>query len=124
MVCVCALYGFPCTCPRDHRAALRKPFVGRQSIPPSPLLSSCCRSFFVCPCGNKQAGELKSAVGELEKLKGLPAEVAKDWLKDAKVRLTADEVRRCLFAFLFLSTHVFVCLAFFNSATLLVELMI
>lgn len=40
-----------------------------------------------------QAGELKSAVGEVEKLSGLPADVAEDWLKDAKTRLTADEVR-------------------------------
>lgn len=40
-----------------------------------------------------KAGELGSAVGELEKLNGLPADVAVDWLKDAKSRLTADEVR-------------------------------
>lgn len=39
-----------------------------------------------------KAGELESAVGELEKLSGLPADVAVDWLKDAKTRLTADEV--------------------------------
>ncbi|CAN0214945.1 unnamed protein product, partial [Laminaria digitata] len=37
------------------------------------------------------AGELKSAVGEVEKLSGLPADVAEDWLQDAKTRLTADE---------------------------------
>lgn len=41
-----------------------------------------------------KAGELESAVGELEKLSGLPADVAMDWLKDAKTRLTADEVTR------------------------------
>ncbi|CAN0124888.1 unnamed protein product, partial [Hapterophycus canaliculatus] len=38
-----------------------------------------------------EAGELESAVGELEKLDGLPADIAMDWLKDAKSRLTADE---------------------------------
>ena len=43
--------------------------------------------------GVQQAGELKSAVEEVEKLRGLPADVAKDWLTDAKTRLTADQVR-------------------------------
>lgn len=41
---------------------------------------------------------MESAVGELEKLKGLPADVAADWLKDAKSRLTADEVQYMRFA--------------------------
>ena len=41
----------------------------------------------------RQAGELKSAVKEMEKLQGLPADVAQDWMRDAKVRVTADEVK-------------------------------
>lgn len=39
-----------------------------------------------------KAGELKSAVREMDKLKGMPADIARDWTKEAKVRLTADEV--------------------------------
>ncbi|CAM9968432.1 unnamed protein product, partial [Choristocarpus tenellus] len=40
-----------------------------------------------------EVGELASAVGELDKLKGLPAETIRDWLSDAKTRLLADQAR-------------------------------
>lgn len=44
-----------------------------------------------------QVGELKSAVGELEKLQGFPADTVRDWLADAKSRLLADEVTGALY---------------------------
>lgn len=43
-----------------------------------------------------QAGELRLAVGELEKLEGLPKETVKDWLADAQTRLRADEALRVI----------------------------
>lgn len=48
------------------------------------------------PHAMSQVGELSSAVGELEKLEGLPKETVRDWLKDARTRLTADEALKVI----------------------------